>query len=276
MGWTSRAIQAQIDAMRWRRFGRAILLHNGAPTEEERHRIVLLNCGPRSVWTAFTALQFAGLTGWERETTHVLVPCGSRPVRLPGMPMRVHFTGAWDPAEHLAVRRLHRPADALLVAAATFHTARPACGIVCAGVQQRLVTAAMLRAAFERRPRMRHHAVLRYAIDDIEQGAQALSEIDFATLCRRHGLPTPVRQAIRTDGRGRRRYLDSEWVRRDGRRVVAEVDGALHLVPARWWDDQLRQNELVVAGSLVLRFPSVIVRTEPELVAAQLGAALTT
>ncbi|MDT4934176.1 MAG: hypothetical protein QOK11_2068 [Pseudonocardiales bacterium] len=49
-----------------------------------------------------------------------------------------------------------------------------------------------------------------------------------------------------------------------------EVDGALHLTPARWWDDQSRQNDLVLAGTIMLRFPSVVVRTEPDLVAAQL------
>jgi very-short-patch-repair endonuclease len=56
--------------------------------------------------------------------------------------------------------------------------------------------------------------------------------------------------------------------------VVAEIDGALHLVPARWWEDQLRQNDLVIADSLVLRFPSVILRAEPSLVVGQLARVL--
>jgi hypothetical protein len=52
------------------------------------------------------------------------------------------------------------------------------------------------------------------------------------------------------------------------------VDGALHLTPRRWWDDQLRQNELSLADALVLRFPSVVVRTQPDVVARQLRQAL--
>ena len=48
----------------------------------------------------------------------------------------------------------------------------------------------------------------------------------------------------------------------DGRVLVVEVDGALHLLPARWWDDQLRQNEVVLSGRTVLRFPSVVLRCE--------------
>ena len=101
-----------------------------------------------------------------------------------------------------------------------------------------------------------------------------MSEIDFVRLCRRHGLPEPMRQAVRVEPSGRRRYLDASWRRRDGRLVVVEVDGALHLAPKRWWDDQLRQNELALAGALVLRCPSVVVRTEAELVASQLRRAL--
>jgi very-short-patch-repair endonuclease len=49
-----------------------------------------------------------------------------------------------------------------------------------------------------------------------------------------------------------------------------EVDGALHLTPRRWWDDQLRQNEIVIGGTIVLRYPSVVVRDSPNIVAAQL------
>lgn len=105
-------------------------------------------------------------------------------------------------------------------------------------------------------------------------GAQALSEIDFIRLCRRHALPLPTQQAVRVDRQGRRRYLDAEWVLRDGRRVVAEVDGAVHLSPQRWYDDQLRHNNLVLAGAVVLRFPSVVVRTEELLVVDQLRLAL--
>ena len=84
------------------------------------------------------------------------------------------------------------------------------------------------------------------ALNDIEMGAHALSEIDFISLCRRNGLPEPRQQAIRIESSGRRRYLDAEWLRADGQRVVVEVDGAVHLVPRQWFDDQLRQNEVTL------------------------------
>jgi hypothetical protein len=137
-----------------------------------------------------------------------------------------------------------------------------------------LVTAPQLIDALNAAPRVRHRSLLLSATRDIAQGAEALSEIDFARLCRRHGLPEPIRQAVRDEPSGRRRYLDSEWKRPDGRRVVAEVDGALHLIARRWWDDQLRQNELMIAGDLVLRFPSVVMRCEETLVVDQLRRAI--
>ncbi|HEY0813942.1 MAG TPA: hypothetical protein VGE11_11745 [Pseudonocardia sp.] len=157
-----------------------------------------------------------------------------------------------------------------MLAASTFAKPRPACGILAAGVQRRLVTADQLYAALEQAPRTRHRKLLRAAIDDIAQGAQAMSEIDFGRLCRLAGLPAPNRQSVRVEPGGRRRYLDAEWTRADGRRVVVEVAGALHLSPRYWWDDQLRQNELVIVDDIVPRFPSVVIRTNPEDVIGQL------
>jgi hypothetical protein len=269
-GWSTGAIRAQIDARRWQRFGRAIVLHNGAPERAELWQIALHNCGQQAVLTAFTAAEALGLTGWERDAVHVLVPGGTRVRRVPGVPVRVHYARAWAAVVSLPVRRAHRIAPAVVLAAGTFRSVRPAAGILAAAVQQRLASATDVETAVLDAPRVRHHAVLLAATRDIAQGADALSEIDFVRLCRRFGIPAPQQQTVRADRSGRRRYLDATWRRRDGRLVAVEVDGALHLTPTRWWDDQYRQNELVLAGTIVLRFPSVVVRTEPELVAAQL------
>jgi hypothetical protein len=267
---TDSEVRAHLRAGRWQRFGRAIVRHNAEPSRHDIRRIVLANAGSRAVLTAFTALDEQGLQGWERDETHVLVPGGTHVKRIPGLPIRVHYTGTWDKTQHLGARNLQRVGPALALAAATFRNPRPACGIFAAAVQQRLATPEQLADVIAGRTRLRHHATLGLAVGDIAQGAQALSEIDLGRLCHRFGLPAPVRQEVRVERNGCRRYLDAVWIRHDGKRVVVEVDGALHLVPRRWWDDQLRQNELVISGSLVLRFPSVIVRLEPALVADQL------
>ncbi|MDT4944541.1 MAG: hypothetical protein QOH14_1274 [Pseudonocardiales bacterium] len=269
-GWSAGAIRAQVDARRWQRFGRAIVLHNGAPERAELWQIALRNSGRQAVLTAFTAAEALGLTGWERDPVHVLVPGGTRVRHVPDLLVRVHYARAWADVVSLPVRRAHKIAPAVVLAAGTFRSARPAVGILAAAVQQRLASATDLEKALLDARRVRHHAVLLAAPRDIAQGADALSEIDFVRLCRRFGKPAPQQQSVRTDGSGRRRYLDATWRRRDGRLVAVEVDGALHLTPARWWDDQSRQNDLVLAGTIMLRFPSVVVRTEPDLVAAQL------
>lgn len=267
-------IRAQVDARRWQRIGRAVVLHNGALTRNEKIRAVLLDQGPRALLTSVTAAEQYGLTGWERGTVHLLVPGGTHVRRPAGIEVRVHFTADWEGCEKHPTRRLHGVSPALLIAGAGFTSPRPACAILAASVQQRLVGAAQLRAALDVAIRLRHRHAMALAIADIEQGAHALSEIDFARLCRRHGLPEPRRQAMRTEPSGRVRYLDAMWLLTDGRRVVVEVDGALHLTPRNWWSDQYRQNELVIAGDIVLRFPSVVVRTAEDEVAGQLRRAL--
>jgi hypothetical protein len=274
LGWSSSDVRRQVEAGRWRMAGAAVVLHTGSLNRAEVEQVALVNCGPRAILTSFTALQSLGLSGWTRDGVHVLAPAGARrPVAL-DIPVVLHRTSALRPSDALPGRRCHRPGPAAILAASSFPSPRPGCGLLAAVVQQRLATPAHLRVALAAAPRTRHRASLLAAIGDIGMGAQALSEIDFVRLCRRHALPRPAQQSARVEPTGRRRYLDAEWSRRDGRRVAAEVDGAVHLAPRRWWDDQLRQNELTLSGTLVLRFPSVIVRTEPALVAGQLRRAL--
>ncbi|HEU5266607.1 MAG TPA: hypothetical protein VFU35_07895, partial [Jatrophihabitans sp.] len=214
-----------------------------------------------------------GLHGWERPETHLLAPAGTRLRAGCPVPVRLHLHGQ-SPARREPGRSVEVLPAALLRAGATFRSPLPACGLLAAAVQQRLTTAGSLREAVDAAPRVRHRALLRLAIADIEGGSEALSEIDFVRLCRRHGIPEPVRQAVRLDSSGRRRYLDASWRRPDGRMVVVEVDGALHLAPRQWWDDQLRQNELALSDALVLRYPTAVLRTEEHLVARQLIRAL--
>ncbi|MCW2497905.1 MAG: hypothetical protein JWQ77_3829 [Jatrophihabitans sp.] len=271
-GFTASQLRAQLAAHRWHRVGRAIVLHNATPTTAQLHRICLLNCGPHAVLTSFTAAQEWGLRGWDRAEVHVLAP---RTVTRPPIPgLRLHQVGRWGSAEVVAGRRLHALAPSLVVAASSFERVRSACGIFAAAVQQRLLRPAELRAALSAAPRTRHRAALLRVVGDIEQGADALTEIDFVRLCRRYGLPRPTQQAVRVTRGGRRRYLDAEWCLADGRIVAVEVDGAHHIAASQWSADQLRQNEIVLGGTLVLRFPAVVVREEPWVVAEQLRRAL--
>jgi hypothetical protein len=228
----------------------------------------VVSTGPRAGLASFTAAEAHGLQGWLRPEIHVVAPPGVGRPRLPGVAVVRHLSTRADG------RDIQPLAPALVLAASSFVSARSACGLLAAGVQQRLTTPDALRAALAASPRSRHRAVLLAAVADIALGAEALSEIDFVRLCRAARLPPPEQQAVRVEASGQRRCLDAKWRLRDGRIVVAEVDGAMHLAPQRWFDDQVRQNEITLGGAVVLRFPSALVRAEPALVVAQLRRAL--
>ena len=273
LGFTPDAIKAQLAACRWRTLGRAIVLTTGGLTRGQQRVAALINCGPTAALTALTSAETFGLTGWERAEVHVVVPSGARVLAVAELPVVVHRVRRWSSLDLHPTGRRTRLGAALVVAAGDFESPRPACALFAAAVQQRLLRPDTLRVAVAAAPRVRHRQLLMAAIEDIDMGAGALSEIDFVRLCRRHRLPTPLQQQVRSEG-GRRRYLDAEWDRADGRRVVAEVDGAIHLQPLNWIADQHRQNEITLGNSIVLRFPAVVVRTDELAVADQLRRAL--
>ena len=99
-----------------------------------------------------------------------------------------------------------------------------------------------------------------------------MAEVDVGRLCRAHGLPLPRRQVRRRDADGVNRYTDCEWDLPDGRVVVLEVDGGLHMHAARWADDMTRERGLVVAGRVVLRCTTYEIRRDPDRVVRDLRA----
>jgi hypothetical protein len=265
-------IRSHCAAGRWQVRGTAVVLHNDRLSRREQWLVARINCGPHALLTAFTALEILGLQGWRRDRVHVLAPNGAANPRSCGLRIRLHRTRQWHAVARTGV--LQRAPGAALLAAADLTSPRWACGLLAATVQQRLASTDELAAALASASRLRYRALLSAAVSDISGGSQALSEIDFYRLCRRHDIPLPERQTVRHERSGRRRYLDATWRRADGRLVVVEVDGALHLAVRQWWQDQARQNELSIDGALVLRFPSVMVRTDELQVVEQLRRAL--
>jgi len=274
-GWTEAQVRAQLAARRWQLCGNAVVLHNGPLSRRQRWDAALINTGPRAILTGFTAAEYLGLTGWQRDWIDVLAPAGaSPPVAAALLRIRLHRSRRHRATPASGAFRCQALPGALVVAARSFRSSRPACGLFSAAVQQRLATPDSLLAVVNTARCTRHQRALRAALHDIAGGSQALSEIDFARLCHRYRLPTPIRQAIRTDADGRRRFLDASWRRADGRLVVVEVDGALHMTVSNWWADQERQNWLTLGDALILRFPSWAIRHDEQTVVRQLRAAL--
>ncbi|HZC26258.1 MAG TPA: hypothetical protein VE287_04500, partial [Actinopolymorphaceae bacterium] len=84
-GTGRQAIRKQIIAGRWRPAGpRVVVLHTGQLTRTQQWWIAVLHAGQSACLAGHTAAEAAGLTGWEREPTHVLVPKGARVPCLAG------------------------------------------------------------------------------------------------------------------------------------------------------------------------------------------------
>lgn len=73
-----------------------------------------------------------------------------------------------------------------------------------------------------------------------------------------HDLQVPVRDSAgRVLARG-----DLGWLMRDGRLLIAEIDGAgPHSTPAALYEDRRRQNAIVGAGAVLVRFTADDIRT---------------
>lgn len=163
---------------------------------------------------------------------------------------------------------------ALIDGASWSPRARAACGLLAAGVQQRLTVADRLLAELSIAGAIRYRRMLRSALLDIAGGADAVSEMDFIRFCKRNGLPRPTHQVVRPDSNGRRRYLDATLVGPTGTVVRVEIDGALHLLVRSYWDDMARGNDLSIAGEVALRFPSVVIHDNDPHAVDQLRRAL--
>ena len=116
-----------------------------------------------------------------------------------------------------------------------------------------------------RRPKLSRRRLIVETIRDVSGGSLSEYEVLFIRLCRLFGLPTPTRQRRRKDAAGRWRYLDIEF---DDHRLVVEIDGQQHMDALPWWEDMMRNNELVVDDhKTLLRFAGFALRHQPERIA---------
>jgi hypothetical protein len=250
-GLSAHHVAAQVDARRWRRFGEhCVVTHNFEPTRLQWTWIALLDHPGPVALAGLTALEVGGLRffGQEMGLIHIVVPRGTTPRALPRV--KVHESRRFDAASITLTRGIPhtRFARSALDAGAWQPYPRYACGLLAAVVQQRICTPADLAEQLPRVGRIRHKAHMRLAVHDIAGGAEALSELDVARMCRTFGLRQPHRQRIRRDRQGRKRYLDCEWVLEDGSVIVLEVDGSHHLEVEHWEADIKRERGVVISG----------------------------
>ncbi|HET6562391.1 MAG TPA: hypothetical protein VFG72_10985 [Marmoricola sp.] len=265
-------VRTQLRARRWQEVSNTVLVTTTGPLSyEQRLWVGVVQAERPAALAGVTALNLAGLRGWERPFITVLVPKSEDPVRLDGY--RFAETRRDIPAltARTAPPRL-RVEPAALLFAAYERSERTGCGLLAAVVQQRLTTAPRLREQLAALRPLRRAPLFRLLLDDIEGGAHSMAEVDLGRLCDRFGLRPPDRQAPRRDRNGKRRWLDAEWFLPDGRIVVLEVDGAFHMEVPDWWADMGREREQVIHGREVLRCSSFELRRLPDQIARDLLA----
>jgi len=272
---SAKALQHRLESGRWQTAHPGVYVaHTGPVTRGQRRWIAVLAAGGgrRAVLAGSSALELLGMRGYVNEGLHVLIAAHRRD-HDPPPGVVVHRTRrllACD-VHHLGVPPCTMPARSVVDAAQWAATDVRARAIVAAAFQQGLVAGGEVHRVLARMPRVRRRAMIASMADDARGGSQSVSEADLRALCRRAGLPEPDRQVVRTDARGRRRYLDAyfeEW------KVQVEVDGAQHVEVSHWWADMRRQNDLWIAGVRILRFPAWVIRERPDEVVAQIRAAL--
>jgi hypothetical protein len=268
-GYDSDAIRRRVKAGEWQQVGNAFVLHSGIPSTIQLQWAAVLTAPGLVAVTAHTASVRYGLRGFSHVAVDIVVEHGRGLLpRIPGVRWHVsrRFTER-DIVPGVGLPMVSR-GRAVIDAAAWTPNPRVACALMAASVQQGVVPAAALRRELAVAGAIRHGRILRSILADIEGGADSLSEIDFVKLARRAGLPPPIRQSIRYDSAGRRRYLDVDFGT-----FAVEVDGGLHLHAPNYWADARRQNELVLGGDRILRFSSYAIRVEEDVVIAQLRRA---
>jgi very-short-patch-repair endonuclease len=272
---TPKAIEHRTRSGRWLSLHRGVLLADPGPvTLRQRHwAAVLAAAASGAAYLAgLSALQSVGLRRITSPVIHVLLPADRDDVRPPAG-VRLHRSRRLDAEDvhGVGLPPATMPARSLVDATQWASSPDEARTIMAATFQQRLVSVDDVAGALGRMRKVRRLPLLLRTLADVATGSHTLAELDILALCRRGGLPEPNRQ-FRADADGNSRYLDllfEEWG------LHVEIDGRHHLEIRQWWRDLHRQNTLSVHGWRLLRFPSYIVREQPDVVIAQIRAALT-
>ena len=268
LGFDRNAVRRRVRVCRWQLVGLAVVLHGGEISDSQRQWAAVLSAPKLAAIAGRTAARAYGLKGFDPDALDVIVSAETNPVAMAGV--RWHRSVRFDEFEihqSSSPPRVRRE-RAFVDAAAWTKSPRIACALVVASVQQGLTRAPLLRREILAAGPIRHRGHLFAVITDIEGGADSLSEIDFIRIARRVGLPPPLQQSIRCDASGRRRYIDADFGA-----FAVEVDGGLHLLTLNYWADAQRQNDLVIGGDRILRFPSIAFRVDMPAVEAQLRRA---
>lgn len=265
-GITREDIRTEVRAGRWALAGRHTVVVGGRePLGEGLLWRAVWESGSGAALDGVSSLLASGMTGFTTDRFTVVVPRASRAYAVDGV--RLTRRRAVVVTARTGVTRT--PVEVATVRAAGWAVSdRQAALLVCLPIQQRLTTPDRLLAEWGRTARSPRRAFLHAVIRDVCDGVHSLGELDFARMCRRRGLPEPLRQVVvERDGRV---YLDAEFA--GG--LVVEIDGGHHWRALAPVDDAIRQNDLTLGRRLVLRIPVLGLRLCPDVFLDQVARGL--
>ncbi|MFI7588537.1 hypothetical protein ACIB24_15820 [Spongisporangium articulatum] len=252
--------QARNDVVteRWRALLRGVYVTFTGPIPPiTRTWAAVLYSGNGAAASHGTALWLAGMHAEPPPTVHVSIP-NDRQLRTPAW-MTVHRRRGLEPLVHtrggLPITRFE---EAVLDACDACHDVQAVITTVFAALQRRLTTPARLRAALERRLRIRWRVVMAGLLADAEAGV--VSELERRYLIdveRRHGLPVGERNEPEKDALGRSVYRD---VRYRPWNTLVELDGRDAHPGEFRARDRRRDNLATIARETTLRlgWPEVV------------------
>lgn len=206
-----------------------------SPAEATQNQLLWAAClhgGPQAMLTGRAALVLHGWRQPHRKPFDVISPAEVHREVRPSW-LRVHrFRKA--PCKAVGTPRRVNDHVAAAHAASWARSDREALFLVISALQERVIEAERLIRVVDSHPSIRRRQLITESAIEYSKGIQSVNEWDFADLCRRHGLPEPLRQTRQYDSQGRCHRVDVEFRSESGRTVLVEVEGLQHLDPENW------------------------------------------
>ena len=280
-GLSIRTIEGHLRCGRWRQLYRGVYAtFTGEPPRLALVWAASLRAGPSSALSHYTAAELDGLATRLAPAIHVTIPYERR-LRIPAdergilaPALVVHRSDRLEqrchPCRNPRRTRIEETTLDLTQASSDLEEAQSWLMEACA---RRLTTAVRLRAAMDRRPRMRWRRALEAVLEVAGSGVHSALEHRYVRRVEiPHQLPRAARQTRSQVGE-RVRYLDNLYLPYG---VAVELDGQLSHPAAARWHDIHRDNASAATGLITLRYSWADVSARPCEVASEIGAVLST
>jgi hypothetical protein len=246
------------------------LTTTGSPAGPQRLMAAQLYAGRDSAITGPAALVLHNIRAPQTQMVDVLIPHGRRRSSL-GF-VRVHRT-ARMPNVVLWVGAVGYVPLVRAVAdtARSLRDVGEVRAVVADGVQRRRLHVSQLADELARGP-VQGSAGFRQVLAEVGEGVRSSAEGDLRTLIKRERIPDPMYNPRLYAGDSFIAEPDAWWTEAG---VAGEIESReWHLSPRDWERTLARDARMSAYGIIVLHFPPRRLRTEPQVVAAEIRSAL--